>query len=160
LTLRGPWLPREDEAIRVIVHPTDFSEHSEPALEVARRLASDHRARLVILHVAPPEIVVDGRSAVAIDALVFRIPLEETCERIPVRELIQPPEPRLVRGDAAAEILRATREVQGDLIVMGTHGRTGLGRLLMGSVAEKVLRGAECPVLTVRVPLSSSDLAV
>ena len=74
LTLRGPRLPREVEPIRVIVHPTDFSERCEAALQVACRLASDHGARLVILHVAPPEIIIDGAPAVAIDALVYRDP--------------------------------------------------------------------------------------
>ena len=55
-------------------------------------------------------------------------------------------------GDAAEEILRDGRGGRGDLIVIGTHGRTGLGRLLMGSVAEAVLRRARCPVLTVKSP--------
>ena len=88
------------------------------------------------------------------------IPLEEVCEaRRRSATSSTGPNLRLVRGDAAAEILRATREVQGDLIVMGTHGRTGLGRLLMGSVAETILRGADCPVLTVRVPLTASEPA-
>jgi len=160
LTLRGSRPPREVEPIRVIVHPTDFSERSEAALWVACRLASDHGARLVILHVAPPEILIDGTSAVAIDALVYRIPLEDVCERVEVRDLKHRPDHRLLRGDAATEILCTSREVQADLIVMGTHGRTGLGRLVMGSVAEQVLRGADCPVLTVRVPLTSSEPAL
>src|SRR5262249_7953655 len=55
-----------------------------------------------------------------------------------------------VEGDPGREILRAARETGADLIVMGTHGRTGLTRLLTGSVAEKVLRKAPCPVLTVK----------
>jgi nucleotide-binding universal stress UspA family protein len=156
LASRGSRLLRENEPIRVIVHPTDFSECSEPALQVARRLAHDHKARLVILHVAPPEIIIDGTPAVAIDPLVYRIPLEEVCERVDGRDLKCRPDPWLGRGDPAAEILRRTRELQGDLIVLGTHGRSGLGRLLMGSVAESVLRGADCPVLTVRAPLTPS----
>jgi nucleotide-binding universal stress UspA family protein len=56
----------------------------------------------------------------------------------------------LVRGDPAAEIVRLARKAKCDLIVMGSHGRTGLQRLLMGSVAEEVARNAHCPVLTVR----------
>ena len=59
---------------------------------------------------------------------------------------------RVQDGDPVVEILEVTREAPCDLIVMGTHGRTGLGRLLMGSVAEQVLRRASCPVLTVRTP--------
>ncbi len=69
-----------------------------------------------------------------------------------------PPDPgvsverHLLKGDPADEILRLARLSQCDLIVMGTHGLTGLDRLLMGSVAERVLRKAPCPVLTVKVP--------
>ena len=72
-------------------------------------------------------------------------------------ETLQPEilvEHRLRVGDAASEILQVTDEVEAGLIVMATHGRTGLGRALMGSVAESVLRGARCPVLTVKSPLS------
>lgn len=58
---------------------------------------------------------------------------------------------RLVQGEAADEILRLAQELDCDLIVMGTHGRKGLPRLLLGSVAEKVLREATCPVLTIKV---------
>jgi nucleotide-binding universal stress UspA family protein len=61
-------------------------------------------------------------------------------------------EHHLKEGDPAAEILRLAQEARVDLIVMGMHGRTGLGRLLMGSVAERVVRQAPCPVLTVKVP--------
>jgi nucleotide-binding universal stress UspA family protein len=89
----------------------------------------------------------------------------------PIRERLKqlmPPDPkvqlerRLVEGDAAPEILHQAGEVKAGLIVMGTHGRTGLGRLLMGSVAEHVVRKATCPVLTVKAPLAlalSEDLA-
>src|SRR5262249_55533055 len=65
-----------------------------------------------------------------------------------------PVEHRLSEGDPAAEILRVADEVGADLIGMGTNGRTGPGRLLMGSVAEAVLRGARCPVLMVKAPVA------
>ena len=61
-------------------------------------------------------------------------------------------EHRLVEGDGAAEILCTAKETHCDLIVIGTHGRTGLTRLLMGSVADQVVRRAECPVVAVRQP--------
>jgi nucleotide-binding universal stress UspA family protein len=61
-------------------------------------------------------------------------------------------EHHLKEGDPATEILRLAEERKVDVIVMGTHGRTGLGRLLMGSVAEQIVRKAPCPVLTVRLP--------
>jgi nucleotide-binding universal stress UspA family protein len=64
-------------------------------------------------------------------------------------------EHRIEIGDAAKEILRAARDLSADLIVMGTHGRTGIARLL-GSVAEKVVRRAQCPVLTIRPSLATA----
>src|SRR5439155_22269948 len=73
-----------------------------------------------------------------------------------LNQLAVPPgvlaERRLEEGDEAAQILRVADEAHANLIVMGTHGRTGLSRLLMGSVAEQVLRKATCPVLTVKTP--------
>src|SRR5205807_909314 len=78
----------------------------------------------------------------------------------------QPPDPgmrvehRLEEGDAAAEIVRVAQEIHCDLIVMGTHGRTGIGRLLLGSVAEQVLRRAPCAVLTVKAPFPGTTAPV
>jgi hypothetical protein len=66
-------------------------------------------------------------------------------------------ERRLEEGDAVTEILRVAEEAPADLIVLGTHGRTGLARLLMGSVAEQVVRRAPCPVLTVKAPLEGKE---
>ena len=135
--------------IQTILFPTDFSDHSERALELARALARDYGARLVLLHVAaPPELASEA-------ALVFRVWFEQAELKRKLRRLVAAhanlrPEHCFEQGDAAAEILRVAREERADLIVMGTHGRTGLGRLLMGSVAEQVLRRAPCPVLTVK----------
>jgi nucleotide-binding universal stress UspA family protein len=78
---------------------------------------------------------------------------------------VTPPDPRirverkLLLGDAAHEIVELARKSKCDLIVMGTHGRTGLGRLLMGSVAEIVLRKSQCPVLTVKLPFPEAERA-
>jgi nucleotide-binding universal stress UspA family protein len=68
-------------------------------------------------------------------------------------------ETRLSQGEAAAEILRTADEIGADLIVMGTHGRTGLSRLLIGNVAESVLPKADCPVMVVKAPEHGSPLA-
>jgi nucleotide-binding universal stress UspA family protein len=65
-------------------------------------------------------------------------------------------ERRLVEGNPATEILRTSEETHCDAIVMGSHGRTGLGRLVLGSVAEQVMRQAACPVLIVKTPLTRS----
>jgi nucleotide-binding universal stress UspA family protein len=140
--------------IHTILHPTDFSDRAGYAFRVACALARAGGARLVILHVAQPLWTLGGIQGVPPVPLEYgREGLEELLRRL------QPPDPavavehRLELGDPAAEILRAARECSCDLIVMGTHGRGGLGRLLMGSVAEAVVRQAPCPVLTVRLPL-------
>ena len=84
------------------------------------------------------------------DPQVCRDSLEGLRARYDGPDLKFPMQVRLGRGDSAAEILRVAGEIGCGLIVMGTHGRTGLGRLLMGSVAEAVLRRATCPVLAVK----------
>jgi nucleotide-binding universal stress UspA family protein len=144
-------------AIHTILHPSDFSEYSSHALAVAGSLARDHGARLIVLHVAEPEVVV-GESGIL-------VPLppgcrEDTLERLRGLPLPDPNirvEPLLEEGNPVEEILRTAEQTRCDLIVLGTHGRTGLRRLLVGSVAESVLRRARCPVLTVRGAATGAD---
>jgi nucleotide-binding universal stress UspA family protein len=139
--------------IRTILHATDFSERSDHAFRVARALARDHGARLVLAHVLP--LPLGGYSDLA--PLLPQPPEVEHQARQKLAAL-RPPGPsagfedRLRQGDAADEILRLAEETEADLIVLGTHGRTGLGRLLLGSVAEAVLRRARCPVLVLKMP--------
>ena len=151
LAVRGTDPAREARPARVLLHPTDFSGCSEAALRVARALARDHGARLVVLYVAPLEVLADG-TAVMADQRFDQDVLEEIRGRIEGPDLEFCVETLLGQGDPAAVILRVAREVRAGLIVMGTHGRTGLGRLLMGSVAETVLRGSRGPVLVVKAP--------
>jgi nucleotide-binding universal stress UspA family protein len=140
--------------IKTILHATDFSERSNNALHVACSLARDYGATLVVLHVAPPPIIAYG-------GVMTAPPPPQTDRRALMAQLRQLQSPdskvrlehRLEEGDAANEILRVAQESHSDVIVLGTHGRTGLGRLLMGSVAEVVVRKALCPVLTVKTPL-------
>jgi nucleotide-binding universal stress UspA family protein len=136
--------------IKTILHPTDYSESSAVAFDVACALARDYRAELIVCHVSPPPI------PAVVDGMVFEIPSgaeEEMTEKL---KTVRPADPgihvsyRLARGDAAKEVLAVAPECKADLIVMGTHGRGGISRLLMGSVAEAVLRSAPCPVVTVR----------
>ena len=153
LALRSGNRAREAGGIRVILHPTDFSDRSADALRVARTLARDHGARLLLLHVASNEITAEGMIIVPMDPAVYREALDQMRGRLDGPDLKFPVEPVVREGDPAAEILRAAGELSCDLIVMGTHGRTGLGRLLMGSVAEAVQRRAPCPILTIRAAL-------
>ena len=152
LALRSHHGPRGDEPIQVILHPTDFSEASEAPLRVARLLARDHGSRLVLLYVMPTQVVVDGMMAVGIDPQAELDSLEMIRSRIDGPDLKQPVEVRLENGSAAFQILQVAKDIGADLIVMGTHGRSGVGRLFMGSEAETVLRRAECPVLAVKGP--------
>lgn len=138
--------------IHTILHPTDFSSRAQSALEFAAALARDYRAQLVVMHVLPPAFVV------APDGLAVMGPPENRDDALARLRSVCPADARvttihqLADGDPAAEIVKAAGDVKADLIVMGTHGWTGLSRLLMGSVAEGVMRKAPCPVLTVKVP--------
>ncbi|HWE35988.1 MAG TPA: universal stress protein [Isosphaeraceae bacterium] len=144
--------------IKTILVPTDFSESSEHALRMACALARDYEARLVLLHVAPPPIV-GGTLAVPVDPRYYREALDEALAKVEPAELRGRVERHLREGDAAAEVLRMAEEKECDLIVMGSHGRRMLGRLLLGSVAEMVMRGSPCPVLVVRAPIRSATPA-
>src|SRR5262249_42467074 len=144
------------EGIQVILHPTDFSRASEAALNVARSLACDHGARLIVLHVVPRDIDLDGRMPVEIDTRNELHSLDVIRERVDGPDLVYPAETRLVRGVEADEILRAAQESLANLIVMGSHGRSRLGRLLMGSTSEGVVPKADCPVLVVKSPSSQA----
>jgi nucleotide-binding universal stress UspA family protein len=140
--------------IKTILHPTDFSERSQDAFRLACSLARDHGARLILLHVIPPPQAVGYDAMPVLPAYPpgYRKELEEKLRswQVPANVLV---DYRLEEGFAATEIVRLASEIPCDLIVMGTHGRTGLGRLLLGSVAEQVLRKANCPVLSVKSPM-------
>jgi nucleotide-binding universal stress UspA family protein len=131
--------------IRTILHPTDFSEPSEAAFGLACSLARAHGARLVVQHVVPLPVVLYGPPPEE-----YLTHLREQLVHMQARDSKVSMEDWLVEGDPATAILRAAEEISCDLIVLGTHGRTGISRLLLGSVAEKVVRRAPCPVLTVR----------
>jgi nucleotide-binding universal stress UspA family protein len=139
--------------MHTVLYATDFSETSHSAFPLAYSLARDHGARLVVLHVIPTgtyEFADLAELGLGESARQF-----EDDIRRDLRQL-KPPDDRvameykLARGDPAASINQAAGETACDLIVMGTHGRTGLRRALMGSVAEHVMRGAPCPVLVVK----------
>jgi nucleotide-binding universal stress UspA family protein len=134
-------------AIHSILHPTDFSPLARHAFEVACALALDYKARLVLLHVHEPPIPV-GELVPSEDPAIREYLLRDLQELKPAPGVDV--EYRLEIGPVADGILCAAAETQCDLIVIGTHGRGGLGRVLLGSVAESVLRKAPCMVLTVK----------
>jgi nucleotide-binding universal stress UspA family protein len=140
-------------AIRTILHPTDFSARSEQAFQVACGLARVHGARLIVLHVAAPPTVLSAEGVVIPQIEENLLGLEEKLRRIRPADPQVPVVHRLLQGNAAQEILATALATNSDLIVLGTHGRRGLSRFLMGSVAEQVVRRASCPVVTVKTPI-------
>lgn len=139
-----------------ILHPTDFSECAEQARAEAIRLARALGAELILFHVSV-EAPLYGEGIMASEQVrkvydAQRQWAEEALEAraAEMREAGVAARWKLGVGVPFAEIVRAAEEEGADLIVMGTHGRRGLDRLLLGSVANRVVRLAACPVLTVR----------
>jgi nucleotide-binding universal stress UspA family protein len=141
--------------IHCILNPTDFSDRSSYAFQFACALTRDYGARLIVLHVAAPTVFY-GEGLVIPEAETLFQEAKEKLNRLEVPDANIRAERRFQEGDPVTEILRVAQELHADLIVMGTHGRTGLRRLLMGSVAEQVVRKAACPVLTVTAPFTSN----
>lgn len=146
--------------IRTILVPVDFSEHSRRALDYALRLAAELGSKVHVLHVVPEpweylpleqgiwgeeakehsvtgKLVYEARRA--LDQLVANLP-EENREKL---------ESAVTTGTPYRVVLEATKSGQYDLVVMGTHGRTGLEHAMLGSVAERIVAHAGCPVLTI-----------
>jgi nucleotide-binding universal stress UspA family protein len=144
---------------RILV-PTDFSKHSDNALRYAVAFAEKFNAELLLLHVVQdlawfvPEAVLAAGTMPTTPIEEFAAAARTALDRV-VQGLNLPHlsiRPDVIEGVPFDAILRFAKSKDVDLIVMGTHGHTGLAHLLMGSVAEKVVRKAPCPVLTVRHP--------
>ena len=140
-------------SFRTILHPTDFSECSNYAFHVACSLARAHGTRVILVHVTSDLVALVPFVTLPPDPSDIREQLQKQLSDLQSSEPDVRIDRHLREGDPGTEILRLAQEIKCDLIVMGTHGRTGLGRLLVGSVAEQVLRKAPCPVLTVKTPL-------
>lgn len=142
-----------------IVFPTDFSKASDAALPYAASLAKQTGAVLQIVHVSErPLAYVAGDHNYGIVE-----PIEDVQRRMllavkPADAAVRC-EHLLLRGEPAAAICDLAAETKADLIVMGTHGRSGLKRLVLGSVAESVVRHAMCPVLTMRESRATATAA-
>jgi nucleotide-binding universal stress UspA family protein len=153
---KSPAAPRSRALIRRILVPVDFSEHSRDALRYAVDLGSVFDAELVLIHV--------------VESMAYPADLGYALAPIPQleRELTERGKAELERlaretvggklavrlhvpaGRPFVEIIKAAREFEADLIVIATHGHTGVEHILFGSTAEKVVRKAPCPVLVVR----------
>jgi nucleotide-binding universal stress UspA family protein len=155
-------IARPHKKTNKILVATDLSDLSLPAVSLAAEAAKRNSAELVVLYaldvfpspamgltvpfggvpiVPPPELIAQMRAGAhaALEALVARLDVKA--------------EPRVAEGDATAAIIRTAEQVEADLVVVATHGRTGLARVALGSVAEKVVRGARSSVLVARSPV-------
>lgn len=130
-----------------ILFPTDFSHTGDAALEFAATLAKQSGGQILIVHAQEPPIAYGGGE------MYYGIPEPTTQELVEMLHDIKPRDPsipvqyRLLDGDPVAAVVRFAKDEGVDLIVLGSHGRTGLSRVLMGSVAEGIVRKADCPVL-------------
>jgi len=146
-------------SIRTVLHATDFSELSRGAYCVASSLAKDYEADLIVLHVQlSPDAHSDSGPNVPPKGNM-NVPWQEL-ERLRLADPSLRVQFRVAQGSPADEILRWASENKVDMIVLGTHGRGGLRRAIMGSVAEKVLRLAPCPVMTVNSAVAMAEVAV
>jgi universal stress protein A len=142
--------------IRKILVPTDFSPPATEACRVAHDLAKSTGAGVVVFHVSrPPAVVSDGDRPLSTPARGEPKDVWEELRKIQPKDPSVRVEHEVIVADQsdAEHILRLLQERGCDLIVMGTHGRSGLRHLLFGSVTEDVVRKAECPVMVVKVPV-------
>lgn len=144
--------------LRKLLFPTDFSEPSEAAWGYALTLAREFEAEVVLLHVVPEPPRLAEAYEMGFTPERFIQAATEEAKRLMADLMAKAADwkvaitPKVRQGVEFREIIDAAREAGADMIVMGTHGRTGLAHALIGSVAEKVVRRALCPVLTVKHP--------
>ncbi len=145
-------------SIKSILVPTDFSDYSKAALPYAVDIARKYGAKLYILHIFDEELLspiffeVGGTAQEYFERLQdrFEAAVDDFTSGVDMTDVEF--EAQLGNGTPFVEIIKFARENGVDLIVMGTHGRTGIAHALLGSVTEKVVRKAPCPVMVVRHP--------
>jgi len=144
--------------LHTILAPVDFSEYSAKALDYVRAFAGQFKTQVVLVHVVEPTVIPDNFGIVppsyeeigsalvkSAEERLNRLSGELSLDRKSIQTQVR-------TGRAPWEIVRVAEEVGADLIIITTHGYTGLKHVLMGSTAELIVRHAPCPVLTVRHP--------
>lgn len=151
--------------LKTILLPTDFSGCANYAVAYAAAIARASKARVICVYVLEPMVPAVGYTGLADpmpiadiseqmeDSAERELPQVVHCEELRGLEV----EEVITHGDAAAEIVRVAAERAVDLIVISSHGRTGLGRMIFGSTAEAVVRHARCPVLVVKPPVEEEE---
>jgi nucleotide-binding universal stress UspA family protein len=147
--------------VKKMAFSTDFSENADQAFELAFDLAKKYRARLFLVHVVPPlvfpsptmeEFISEQANYQFIEQVIQRSMEQMESSYVQRMGDYNDVQVRVLSGHPASELLNFIDQEQLDLIVMGTHGFTGLAHFFLGSTAEKVVRRANCSVLTVRAP--------
>jgi universal stress protein A len=146
--------------LKKILCPTDFSEPSYGALEAAEELTQNFSAELMVLHVVPPIPIIPTAGGSLEGIFSTSYPLEmENQAREALRKVVEKnisretkTEALVVHGNVGGEIVNVAEKETVDLIVMATHGSTGWQRFVFGSVADRVIRMAPCPVLSIQFP--------
>jgi universal stress protein A len=137
---------------KTIICPTDFSLASDAALQYASRLAKNSGAKLLIVHVQePPVLYGKGDYYYGVENPGQKS-LAKMLSRLAATDCDVAFQHRLLSGNPAHEIVALAKREKAELIVMSSHGRTGIPRMLLGSVAEVVVRHATCPVLVLKRP--------
>ena len=136
-----------------IVVPTDFSDCAEEAWKLAQRVAETLQSEVVLVHVFVPPPIYGDPLVISADKTweVYEKARQWVAEALDKDKGVTV-RPGMRTGSPAQEIVDVARSEQADLVIMGTHGRGGMSRVLLGSVADRVIRLAPCPVLTVRTP--------
>ena len=145
---------------RTILVATDFSEHADHALAYAAELAERLDARLHLVHAISVPVLGIPEMGIAYGSMIMESTVKESQDALAAladryRARAPVANTHLEVGDARDVIDRIAEAIGADLIVIGTHGRRGVRRMLLGSVAEAVVRSAPCPVLTIRAPKHS-----
>jgi len=143
--------------IRRVLHPTDFSRASTAAFKRAVEMAKSNRAELLLVHVMVPAVPLMGDGYVSPKVYEDLEAAARSAAQKQLRKLVDKAKQAgarvkglLLEGVAHERIAQAARSRKADLVVIGTHGRTGFAKLFLGSVASRVLAVSPCPVLTVR----------
>ena len=144
--------------IKKILYATDYSKASARALEEAVKLTKQNHAELLVVHVIEPTPFVAGEEEFGGGEMYAK--LEDVAKQEAQTSMTKllarlkktkvKAQGLLFKGSVHDQIVKAAKSKKADMIVIGTHGRTGLSKLFMGSVAGKVVSSANCPVLTVR----------
>lgn len=145
------------KSIKKILYATDYSKASARAFDEAVKLAKQNRAELLVVHVVEPTPYVAGEEFGSAEVYAKLEDMAKRDAQSSMSKLMQrlkqlkvKAQSFLLKGSAREQIVKAAKSKKVDLIVIGTHGRTGLSKLFMGSVAGSVVSTAACPVMTVR----------